>query len=321
MENFKQISQNIKDHIDEAEKILLICHYNPDGDALGAILAMANYLTEQEKQLTAWCFDPLPANFSWLPNSQLLTDSHLIFTKSYDLVIILDCGNYSRTKAEDLLAVLPPHIKINIDHHPSNDNFGDINLVLPQASSTTEILHRLLKDWNEDVSQNVATCLACGLVTDTGGFVNAATNYLTLETAGDLIKAGVSLNRIISITSGSQSINNLKLWGVALARLKKNNKYGLIYTWLTREDFTNCELTGDRTEGLANFLQTIKEARIILVLAETEDGFIKGSLRTTENNIDLNKLAGLLGGGGHQKAAGFRLPGRLHYDNNKLKIV
>lgn len=321
MEDYKDISENIKDTLDQAENILLICHQQPDGDAIGALLALTTYLKSLEKNVVAFCYDPLPDNLAFLPNGHLLTSDHLIFTKSYDVVMILDCGNYNMTGAENLLAVLPPYTCINIDHHISNLGYGDINMVLPAASSTTEILYRLFKDWRVPISKDIATNLLCGIILDTGGFVNAATNYLTLETAADLINSGANINQMVQLTLANQNLNTLKLWGKALSRLQKNDKYGLVYTWLTQADFAECGINDNSTEGLSNFLHIIKEARIILVLSETTDGYVKGSMRTTDDDVDLNKLAKNFGGGGHKKAAGFTLPGRLQYDNNKLRII
>jgi phosphoesterase RecJ-like protein len=115
-------------------------------------------------------------------------------------------------------------------------------------------------------------------------------------------------------------LNQLKLWGRAFERLTKSNKYKLVYTWLSIKDYEECEATEDDSDGLSNFLHILKEGEVIMVLRETEENMIRGSLRTT-SDIDLTKIAGIFGGGGHKKAAGFSLPGKLVYDNNKLRII
>ena len=322
MNDYKDTSQSIKDLLQKAEDILIISHQKPDGDTLGANLAMTTYLLSQDKKVTSFCLDPLPATFNFLPQSHLLTDDHLVFAKQYDLVIILDSGSLSYAGVDKLLTALSnDFIMINIDHHASNSDYGDLNLVIPTAASTTEIIYRLFKDWNIKWTTSLATALVCGLITDTGGFMNPATNYSTLTAAADLINHGANISQVSQITLFNQNINSLRLWGMALSRLTRNPKYDLVYTYLTQKDFDNCQADESATEGIANFLHILREAKIVLLLRETGDGLIKGSLRTTSDHIDLAKLAQILGGGGHKKASGFSLPGRLTYDNNKLRVI
>ena len=322
MNNHKDISQSIKRHLEKAQSILIISHKKPDGDTLGANFALTDYLQGQGKSITSFCLDPLPNSFNFLPNSHLLTNDHLVFTKKYDLVIVLDSGSLPYAGVDKLLTALPNNFTlINIDHHASNPSYGDINLVISTAASTTEIIYRLFKDWSVNWTPDLATALVCGMITDTDGFMNPATNYSTLAATADLINHGANINQIAQITLSNQSIHNLKLWGRALSRLTKNLKYDLVYTYLTQKDFTECQTDDSAGEGIANFLHILKEAKIILVLSEIDNNLIKGSLRTTDDNTDLAKLAQALGGGGHKKASGFSLPGKLSYDNNKLRVV
>ena len=313
-----QISQAIA----RAENILIISHAKPDGDTLGAAFALTNYLLSLNKNVTNFCLDTLPEMFSFLPNSHRLTTDHLVFTKKYNLVIIVDSGSLNYAGVDKLITALQPGFTlINIDHHASNMHYAEINLVITEAASCTEILFYLFATWQIAWTSEIATCLLCGLVTDTGGFVNPATQYHTLEAASELVRHGANLWQVLQNTAYRQNINNLKLWGLAFSRLKKVAKYDLVYTFLTQEDFINCEADESATEGISNFLHILKEAKIILVLKETSDGYVKGSMRTAEDDIDLAKFCQKFGGGGHQKAAGFSLPGRLVYDKNKLSII
>ena len=283
---------------------------------------MTTYLISQKKTVTSFCIDPLPETFHFLPNSHLLTNDHLIFTKQYDLVIIVDSGSLNYAGVDGLLTALPKgYILINIDHHTSNNNYGDINLVISTAASCTEIIYRLFNSWKINWTPEIATALICGIITDTSGFTNPATNYRTLEASASLINQGANTYQIAKITLFNQKINELKLWGRALSRLNKNKKYDLVYTYLLEQDFIDCETDDSASEGIANFLHILKEATVIMVIKETKNGIVKGSLRTTADNIDLTKIAGLMGGGGHKKASGFALPGRLSYAKNKLRII
>lgn len=321
MHNHKAISQDIFQILGQSQDVLLISHKKPDGDTLGANLGLLTYLETQNKNVVSFCLDSVPDNLQFLPNSHKLSTDHLAFNKKYDAVIILDSSNLEYAGVNQLISALQPGYKlINIDHHLSNPQFGDINLVLDDASSTCEVVYRLLSDWQIDWDKDIATCLLTGIITDTNGFKNGATNYQALASASALINHGAKTQEIIKISLNKIDIDNLRLWGLALERLQKINKYNIIYTWLTQEDFKNCNTKESASEGLANFLHILKEGQIIMVLTEKDDGTVKGSLRTT-SDIDLTKLAALFGGGGHKKAAGFSLPGKLVYDNNKLRII
>jgi len=321
MYNHKTISQAIFQQIKKAENILIICHQNPDGDALGSNLALLTYLLEQKKKVNSFCLDPLLDYFNFLPHNHLLTNDHRVFSKAYDTVIIVDSGNLEYAGVEKLITALTSDFTlINIDHHASNPGFGDINLVIRDASSTAEIIYRLFKDWNVDINNKIATALACGIITDTGGFINPATSYQALLATADLKNRGANIHKIIQITLKKININNLKLWGRALERLTKIDKYNLVYTYLIQDDFIECEVEESAVEGIANFLHILKEGEVIMVLREREKNLIKVSLRTS-GNTDLSKFAQLFGGGGHKKSAGFSLSGRLVCDNNKLRVV
>ncbi len=321
MKNHKNISQDIYQAINKAKDILIISHRNPDGDTLGCNLALSTYLRTQNKKVTSFCVDSVPDYMEFLPNSHTMTSDHRVFTKKYDIVFTVDCSTLELTNTEKLLSVIPSeYALINIDHHVSNPMFGDINLVLTDSSSTAEVLHRLLKDWHVEIDDKIATCLAVGLLTDTGGLKNPATSYQSLSVASDLVDKGANAHKIIQNTINKTDVNKLQLWGRALERLTKIDKYNIVYTWLSQIDFEECNTDESSSEGMANFLHILKDGEIIMVLKETKNGDVKGSLRTTGNK-DMTKLAGLFGGGGHKKASGFNLSGKLEYANNKLIII
>ncbi len=320
MNNHKNISNQIREEINKAQKILLLSHKKPDGDTSGSNLALHIYLKRMGKDITSFCLDELPEYLKFLPQSNLLTNNHLVFSENYDLVIILDSGSLEYAGVANLLTALTNDYKlINIDHHATNPLYGDINLVVTSASSTAEVVFRLLKDWNIDWNNQIATCLACGIITDTGGFLNPATNYQSLLAASELVDNGANINKIIQITLSKNNLLDLKIWGKAFERLTTVPKYGLVYTFLTTEDFIEAGVDGTAVNNLINFLQLLKEARLVLLLTE-EKGMIKGSFRTTEKDLDVSELAKLMGGGGHKKAAAFSFPGKLINENNKLRI-
>ena len=321
MENHKTTSENIKQEIAKAKDILLISHQKPDGDTLGSNLALLSYLKNQNKKVVSFCTHLLPSTLKFLPNGHLITDDHKVFTKKYDLVIVLDSGSLKYAGVDTLMTALPLGYKlINIDHHITNPNYGDINLVVHEASSTAEILYRLFKDWGIDWNNDIATNISCGIITDTNGFTNAATSYQCFYAASEMIKQGAQPHNIIKNTLNNANVDNLRIWGRALERLEKSNKHDIVYTWISQADLKECNVDESSTDGLTNFLHILKDAKVIMVLTEMPNNTVKGSLRTI-SNIDLTKLASIFGGGGHKKAAGFSLPGSLVYDNNKLRII
>ncbi len=322
MQNYKDTSQAILQSIEQANTILLISHKKPDADTLGSNLALYQLLKKKKnKNVSSFCIDPVPKNLEFMPYSHKIEDNHLLFRKKFDLIIAVDSGSLEYAGVKNLIDSMQYTPKIiNIDHHASNPYYGDINLVIKDASSACEIIHRLFKDWNVEYTKEIAENLACGLITDTGGFKNPATSYQCLKIAGKLNQKGANIHKIVNKTLNSNDITNLKLWGIAFSRIEKIKKYDLVYTHLTKQDLKDCNANINDTEGLVNFLHIIKEGKITMVLQEDEDGYIKGSLRTTKN-INLAKLAQALGGGGHEKAAGFTLSGRLEYVKNKLKVI
>ncbi|MFA5126848.1 MAG: bifunctional oligoribonuclease/PAP phosphatase NrnA [Patescibacteria group bacterium] len=321
MKSHRTISQAIWQAINRAKDVLIFSHQKPDGDTLGANLALTRFLKNLNKNVTSFCIDPLPLGLQFLPDSHCLTQDHLVFTKKYDLIIALDSGSLDYAGVRYLLTALPiNYTLINIDHHASNDHYGHINLVIHDASSTCEVIYRLLKDWQVTLDKEMATHLSTGIITDTGGFRNNATGHLSLSAAADLYRQGANLQQIMNQTLNNRELKHLKLWGRTLERLQHVDQYQLVYTFVTQQDFLECEISDGNIEGIANFLHILNEGKIILVLKEDADNMIKGSMRTT-TDIDLAKIATLLGGGGHKKASGFSLPGKLVYDNNKLRVI
>jgi len=296
------------------------------GDAIGSTLAMVHWLERIGKKYIAFSPEPIPEMFQFLPGVEKITaDKNSFNIKDFDLLLILDCGDIGRTGiAEKIKAEkLTQTVLVNIDHHHTNDDFGDVNFVDKNSPSTTVLVHEFFQINNISINKNIATCLLNGIFTDTGIFINPATNQEALGKASDLLLAGASLYTILNSILKNKTVLGLKLWGRALMRLQYNERYKLAYTVLLEKDFRELGISGEEgTEGLSNFMNNLNDAKITLILRE-ENGKIKGSFRTTDDQFDVAKLAGLFGGGGHKKAAGFTIPGQLFFDTtqNIWKIV
>ncbi len=314
-------AEQIKQTIDQAQSILIVSHQSPDGDTLGVGNAWIEYLLSRGKRVRAFCLDPLPEYLQFLPNNHHYTTDQEIFKQQFDVLLVLDAGSLQYAGIVELIPLLPTTIQIvNIDHHQTNPLYGHYNLVITSASSTCEVVTRLFRHWHIPITKRLAQCLLTGVVTDTGALRNPATGHLTLETSAHLIAAGADMNQIISYTFENKPLPQLQLWGLALSRLKKIKKYNLAVTYITHEDLTRLNLTTEAMEGLANYLAILNEARTILVL-KIEPDLIRGSFRTPFDKPDVSKIAQALGGGGHKKAAAFRLPGKLIIDGNSWTVV
>ncbi|OGY80057.1 MAG: hypothetical protein A3B74_05410 [Candidatus Kerfeldbacteria bacterium RIFCSPHIGHO2_02_FULL_42_14] len=306
----------------QASSVLLVSHQNPDGDTLGSALAMAQFLIQQGKKCTHYCATPLAQSFAFLPGYQRVTmDRDRIAVQHYDVMIVFDAGDLTYAGVQKLLLLFThkPYL-INIDHHATNTLFGDLNLVDVSASSTAEIVYALLMSFKVTLTSDIATNLLMGIMTDTGHFSNLATTSRSLHIAAKLLNLGAHY-KAIYVYLHAKSLQLLRLWGKILSRLQKNSEWNVVYTFLTHEDLEALEIEENEALKITNFLNIITNVRAVLFLYERSDGMIKGSFRTTHPLIDVAKIAKLLGGGGHTKAAGFLLPGKIQITDGSWQIV
>lgn len=307
----QKIYNQILSEIEQAKKILVICHEKPDGDTIGAACAFLNYFDNKNIDYKAFCVDEVPGIYDFMPKTEKIGNE--ISTeeiKDYDLIFAIDCGELQRTGIADILSQRNSKL-INIDHHISNNNFGDLNLVEYKASSTSEIVYEF---FNEKllINKNIATCLLTGMLDDTEIFSNPGTNFNVIHASADLLLKGANTQKIIRHIYKSRSIESLKFWGEILSRLHHNKELNIISTYITRHDIERYRLNeDDAAAGISNYIKGLSEADIILVLKETADGFVKGSLRTIKDDIDVSKIAAVFGGGGHKKASGFKVKGKI----------
>jgi bifunctional oligoribonuclease and PAP phosphatase NrnA len=312
----KRVAKQIFQAIQAAEKILLVSHKNPDGDTLGSLAAMMQYLRHIDKPHVAFCATDMSPNLSFLPHIDYVSqDQKLWDDTEVDLVISFDCSSPDYAGIEHVLPILKERgVKVaNIDHHKTNPDYGDLNLVIPSASSTTEILYDFFVYNNMDIPGDTATCLLTGIVTDTGNFSNAATTKQTMCIASKLIAKGGNLAMIQGWVLKDKTVSGLKLWGTVLSRMTHHEPLDIVYTYVTKDDVKTHGVSEYEVEGIANFMNHIKDGRAGMILKEKEDGTIKGSFRTTHDHVDVSAFAKIFGGGGHKKASGFSVEGPLEH--------
>ncbi|HLD60550.1 MAG TPA: DHH family phosphoesterase [Patescibacteria group bacterium] len=314
----KHIAHQIHEHIKKAKKVVIVPHQNPDGDAIGAATAFHEYLKTLKKDGVIFCITTVGDKLHFVPHSTVVVQDPTIFEDpKVDTVVLLDSGDLRYAGVEQYLANHSATI-INIDHHATNEYYGHINLVIPTAASTTEILHHFFRHNNIVVNQRMATSLLTGLTTDTGNFSNAATSATALSVGGELLRSGGNLNLINNAILKNKSIDSLRLWGKVLSRLNKDERTEITYTYITIKDLDEHKVSENESEGIANFLNNLENTKIALILKEIPGGKVKGSFRTTQPNVDVSELAKKLGGGGHKKAAGFTMDGDIEEALKKI---
>ncbi|TSC94603.1 MAG: phosphoesterase RecJ domain-containing protein [Candidatus Berkelbacteria bacterium Athens1014_28] len=319
--SFSKLINFIKD--DGNESFLLVAHERPDGDTISSILAMGELLRFFGKRVETVSSEGVPEVFKYIPNSASVKSDFLL--GDFDAVILLDNGDLKRTGfLERIILAKDRHLTIiNIDHHPKNNiwKLAKINLVNEKASATCEIIYQLHLKMGVPVSPEIATTLLSGIYTDTGGFQHQNVSSKTLRVVSELLSHGAKLKIISENVSGQRSITMLKLWGLALSRIKKVAGLPLVYSIITKADIKNIGAKEADLAGVVNLIASTPDEQATILLYELPNGKIKGSLRTESSKIDVAKLAELFAGGGHRKAAGFVVEGKMICDGERWRIV
>ncbi|WP_297598536.1 bifunctional oligoribonuclease/PAP phosphatase NrnA [uncultured Cetobacterium sp.] len=307
----------VKEKIEAAKKILLLGHINPDGDTVGAGLSLLLGLEKKypEKKIRFILQDKVPENISFLEGCEKIERIEDSKDETYNLVIFVDSATIDRVgSAQELVK---DAFKINIDHHISNSNYGDINIV-KDISSTSELMYSILKALEIEVTLDMAGAIYLGIVNDTGNFAHSNVTENTFKVAANLMELGVNNNKIVNDFFKSKSFERMKVLGKALSEMIFVKEKKLMYFYLPYEYLKENGIERDDTEGIVEELINYSGSEASLFLRGEADGKIKGSLRS-KHNIDVNKIAGIFSGGGHIKAAGFT--SELSADEIVKKVV
>lgn len=313
----------INNLIEQADKILLVTHPLPDGDALGATCALIGYLKTLNKQYKVFCADPVPQHYNFLAwHEEFESDFSRWFDFQPELIIFLDLPDWERSKIDGFIARLPrsSYKLITIDHHTGYSSPVDLKFIDAGYSSTSEILYDFFIAIGHPVSWQEANALLTGLVYDTENFTNPATSIKTLQVASELMKLGANFSKISQATWRFRKFDDLRLIGLALNRLHYNERFGIAVTMIKEEDLQELNLGDDPFSGFPNFLKGLSIGKAIMLLVE-QQGKIKVSLRSVDHQVDVALLAQVFGGGGHKLAAGFVISGKLQAANNHWQII
>jgi len=297
----------VADAIRSHDRFLLVTHENPDGDALGSIIATKLALDQLGKDSVMYLYGdaPLPTEYSFMPLADLRR--RLPDDWRERVLIALDCANESRLGPDPEPLEGAPLV-IDIDHHHDNSRFGGVNLIDPNASSTGEVLRDVFAVLGVELTPDIAEALYIALVTDTGRFQYSNTTAKSLRLAAELVEAGADIHRIFRGVYETVQFAKLKLLARALERAQIYDGGRLVVSYLVRSDFTDIGAAEAYSEGIIDSLRAVEGADMAALIREPprSDGPKRRiSLRSSNDELDVSAIARKSGGGGHRQAAGF----------------
>ena len=300
MNNLNEIIETIK----KSNKIGVACHTFPDGDALGSISALIQGLRKINKD----CYilskdDKVMEQLEFMNLSKEFNESNAIIKENTDLVVVLDCGNFERVSFDQ--KTLSKVKLVNVDHHRTNDNYGDLNYIDYKASATGEIVFEMLGLMNIELDKDIAENLYIAISTDTGSFKYESTTKKTHEIAGTLIDLGIDFQDISKKLFETKSKERLILLSKALSSMESffNGKVNIMT--IMENDFVAADVKDRDTGDIINFGLSPKDSEVSIVLKEADEK-IRASLRT-KKKVDAGEFAQNFKGGGHKRAAGLTL--------------
>jgi phosphoesterase RecJ-like protein len=295
--------------IEGAERILIVSHVRPDGDAVSSILALGTALQDKGKQVVMALADGVPSALKFLPGSDQVVKK---VDGEFDLIVALDCGGQDRVGA-----ILNGHggVHVNIDHHASNPQFGEVNLIDGEAVSTTEILARIFPALGLPITETVASLLLAGILTDSQGFKTTNTSPLSLRVSADLFEKGADMQALFFDALTRKTYESASYWGAGLSQLKRDEN--IVWTTLSLEDRKAVNYTGRDDADLINILSAIDGAEIAIIFVEQDKNTVKVSWRARAG-FDVSQIAAQFGGGGHVAAAGAMIKGGLQEVQEKV---
>jgi phosphoesterase RecJ-like protein len=302
--------------IKTANRILVTTHTEPDGDAVGSLLAMGLALERLGKQTTLYNESPIPAVYQFLPAVDRI-ERRLQRADAHEAAVVLDCGDLSRVGTAWRVVSGMPSL-INIDHHVSNTGFGSLRLMDEQACATAEIVYRLVRALGIRPDKAIATCIYTGILTDTGSFRFSNTNAAAFAISREMMEFGVDPYEVAQHVFGSYSLGRIKLLNLALNSIEISRNGKLSLMTVTCGMLEETQTQQEDVDGLINYARRIEAVRVAALIQEQGNGRIAADGRVrlhvslrSDGSVDVAALAGTFGGGGHRTAAGFQIESTL----------
>ncbi|MEY2525790.1 MAG: bifunctional oligoribonuclease and phosphatase NrnA [Verrucomicrobiota bacterium] len=293
----------------EHQKVAILSHVRPDGDALGSQLALALSLEKLGKTVRVWNEDGMLEKYSFLPRAELLTKPPSA-KEDVDLVVALDTAVQTRL-GTTLDALGSSKMMINIDHHPSNPGYGDLVYIDPVAPATGQILFELFKDQELPMTQEIAENLYVAISTDTGSFQYPNTTARTFEIAAELTRAGVDVGRVSQLLYENYPRRRIELLRELLGTMRFEAKGCVASFSLSLETANRLGVLPEDNEGLIDHLRAIQGVIVAVFFEELPEGKVRVSMRSKSDSADVCAICMKFGGGGHTRAAGARIRGTL----------
>lgn len=313
MNNAGQIDQSLLKKVFHelglAQRVLVISHIRPDGDAVGSLIGLGLSLQDCGKDVQMVLSDGLPEIFRHIPGSNQV---HKKADGEFEMIVVVDCSD--RSRAGDALNGIPLP-EVNIDHHPTNTGFGRYNLIDESAVATSEMLGQFLPEFGFPISKQVADALLFGMITDTLGFRTTNMTPRAMKTAALLMEAGADLPGLYQRGLLNRSYAAARYWGAGLSNLERDGR--IIWATLSLEDRSAVSYPGRDDADLINFLSTIDDIDVVVMFIEQHKGQVKVSWRATPA-YDISQVAMQFGGGGHKAASGATIEGDLKEVQSKV---
>ena len=293
--------------IKEHDDYVIVCHENPDGDSLGSLFALQIGLKQLNKKVQAVCVDAVPTKYRSIAGADMLISPDQM--KPFSHLICVDCADLARTGFSDDIISRANSI-INIDHHISNQGYGQFNLMSSEVSATGILIYQLLEALGITIDESMASNLFIAISADTGHFTHANTDALCLRIASELVALGAKPNKIARDIFQTSTIGWISLLGRAIQSLEIRCDGRAAIMCLSMKDFELANAAPADVEGIIDFARNIESVEVAVLLRETAAGLIKVSMRS-KDRVDVGKIASVFMGGGHMRAAGFSIDSTL----------
>jgi len=295
--------------LQESQRVLIVSHVRPDGDAIGSVIGLGLALLDIQKEVQMVMADGVPKKFRHLQGSELVRKKP---DGEFDTIILVDSSDIDRVG--DFYIDFPTP-DLNIDHHVTNTYFASTNLVDSNATATAEMIAKFLPSLGFPLTTPIAEALLTGIITDTIGFQTTNMRPETLRTAADLMIPGIDISKLYRKVLNERTFKAARYWGAGLKNLEKCDQ--LVWATLKLEDRKSISYPGNDDADLVNILASIEEAEIALIFVEQSEDKVKVSWRA-RTGYDVSKIATQFGGGGHKPAAGATISGELKEVQSKV---
>ena len=314
-ESLPELCEGLK----KADHFLLASHVNPEGDAIGSVLALESLLRRLGKKTLIVCEDSFPERLNCLPSTLWNQAKDIPPGKKFGGLVVADCPTIERIGS--VRKLLSPETKIfNIDHHITNTRFGHYNYIQPSAAACGEVIYDIFKFFDLKLTTEEATALYVSISTDTGSFKYSNTTVKSHKIASELIQMGIDIEKINDSLYATYSLEKIQLYSILLGKVQTNPDGTVAWVGLTRGDLLKTGATYEDAEGFIDFLKYLKEVQFAFFMSEM-DGALEGEVKVSfrsKGEHDVAQIATQFGGGGHKKAAGCTIHGTLEEATKRI---